>query len=171
MKVLLTIEEYKERIIKLVMDVANKTINPNGDDYFKFEFISWLVKECLTDNFHCVDWCNRMYINTFGRDRNGKLWRNENMSQIDEKEAVEFNLQEWYAKFNEAAIKSYDKQYYMCDCTEGYGLDEVDNRIYIEEVVSAYFLENTNEAYYLSLEIFKKLYGYEYKIDRDFKCE
>ena len=37
MKVLLTIEEYKERIIGLVMDVASKTINPNGDDYFKYK--------------------------------------------------------------------------------------------------------------------------------------
>ena len=171
MKVLLTIEEYRERIINLVMDAANKSINPDGDDYFKFEFISWLVKECLTDHFHCVDFCNRMFINTFGRDRNGKLWCEENMQQIDEEEAEEFNSQEWYEKFNKDAKKRYEKQYYMSDCTDGYGLDELDNRIYIEEVVSAYFLENCNEPYYISLEIFERLYGREYKIDREFKCE
>ena len=171
MKVLLSIEEYRERIINLVMDVAKKTINPNGDDYFKFEFISWLVEECLTDNFHCVDFCNRMFINTFGRDRNGKMWCEENMHQIDEDEAKEFNSQEWYEKFNKQARKTWSKTYEMCSCEDGYGLDELDNRIYIEGVVSAYFLENTNEAYRIALEVFVKLYGYEYEIDRDFRCE
>lgn len=171
MKILLTIEEYKERIINLVMDVANKTINPNGKDYFKFEYIDLLVKQCVTDNFQLVDVCNQMFINTFSRDRNGRLWCEENMRQIDEVEAKEFNSQEWYAKFNEKARKNWEKQYYMCDCTDGYGLDELDNRIYIEEVVSAYFLENTNEPYYIALETFKRLYGYDYVVDREFKCE
>ena len=171
MKVLLTIEEYKERIIGLVMDVANKTINPNGDDYFKFEYISWLVGQCLTDNFHCVDVCNQMYINTFGRDRNGRLWCRENMRQIDEEEAEEFNSQEWYEAFNKKARKYYEKQYYFCSCEDGYGLDDINNQIFIEEVVSAYFKENGNEGYYMSLEVFKRLYGHEYEVDKEFKCE
>lgn len=170
MKILLSIEEYKERIINLVMDVANKTINPDGGDYFKFEYISWLVKECVTDHYQLVDVCNQMFINTFGRDRNGKLWCDENMRQIDEDEAKEFNSQEWYAKFNERARKNWEKQYYMCSCVDGYGRDSLDNSIFIEEVVSAYFVENTNEAYHLSLEIFKRLYGHDYEVDREFKC-
>lgn len=177
MKVLLTIEEYKERIINLVMDVAYNTINPNGDDYFKFEFITWLVKECLTDHFQLIDFCNQMFINTFGRDRNGKLWCEENMKQIDEAEAKEFNSQEWYKNFNEEAKKHWSKTYYFCPLVEdedgeySYGLDDLDNVILIEEVTSAYFVENTNVVDDLSLEIFKRLYGYEYELDYDFKCE
>ena len=171
MKILLTIEEYKERITKLVMDMANTTINPNGNNYFKMEYINLLVKECVTDNFHYVDFCNQMFINTFGRDRNGKLWSKENIKQIDDEEAEEFNSQEWYKKYNEKARKNYVPTKYMCSCSENDGTDEdvLNDTIFIEEVVSTYFLET--DLSMLSLEIFKKLYGHDYEIDRDFKCE
>ena len=169
MKVLLTIEEYRERIIKLVMDVANKTINPNGDDYFKFEYIKILVDKCLTNHLQLVDVCNQMFINTFDRDRNGKLWCEENISQIDKKEAEEFNSQDWYVKFNEERKKNWWPRV-IVQPSNNYREFE-DAIYYVESAAQTYFLENTNEAYHISLEVFVKLYGYEYKIDRDFKCE
>ena len=169
MKVLLTIEEYKERIINLVIGVANKTINPNGDDYFKFEYISWLVNQCLTNHCCLIDACNQMFLNVFGKDRNGKVWCKENLSQIDEVEVSEFNSQEWYSKFNAKAKANWERQYKM------YPTNEYENDwrfVYdIEDVASLYFEIESNEAYHLSHKIFKKLYGYDYEVNKDFRIE
>ena len=170
MKVLLTIEEYKERIINLVCDVAEKTINPSGDDWFKFEYIRLMVSKCLTDNFVLVDVCNQMFINVFGRDRNGKIWCDENINQIDEKEAEEFDSQEWYRNFNEKAKQNYEPTYLMKQSKE-YGRDLWDRIWYVRKIAQDFFINDSNIEYELVKEIFKRLYGHEYEVDRDFKCK
>ena len=101
-----------------------------------------------------------------------KLWDfYNNRLELTDEEAEEFNSQEWYKKYNEKARKNYALSNYMCSCSENDGTDEdvLNDTIFIEEVVSTYFLET--DLSMLSLEIFKKLYGHDYEIDRDFKCE
>ena len=172
MRFLLTIEEYKERIINLVTDVAGKTINPQGDDWFKMEYIGFLVNECLSNHIMLVDVCNQMYINVFGRDRNGKRWCDENIKQIDQKECDEYNSQKWYATYNDDKWH-WPKQYV-------YPYDEKLNRfnddilpdiINIESTALFYFKENYNVSYEMQKEVFRRLYGYDYTVDKDFECK
>lgn len=170
MKVLLTIEEYKERIINLVMDVASKTINPNGGDWFKMEYIELLVGKCLTDSVMLVDVCNQMYINTFGRDRNGKLWCEENLRQIDQKEVDEYNSQEWYAKYNADKYNWPKQELYPYEGEEGEA-DVISSAFDIESTALFYFEKNYKVSYEMQKEVFRRLYGYDYTVDKDFKCE
>ena len=58
MKVLLTIEEYRERIIGLVMAVASKTIADSADDFFKWKIIEMLTDMCLVEELPVIDQCN-----------------------------------------------------------------------------------------------------------------
>ena len=55
MKILLTIEEYKERAKNVIKETAKQTIAETASDYFKFELLSMLAHKCFTNEIMCVD--------------------------------------------------------------------------------------------------------------------
>lgn len=164
MKILLTVEEYRERAINLVMEYAKKIITETADDYFKYEIISMLSDKCLTNEIMCVDVVNQLYFKTFLTDRNGNPLTKDVIKKIDEKEVEEFNSQEWYLKYNEKARKSYKFCYYL-RLPEDMGNDWFDRRYSIEEIVTMPFVKDNNESYKITCEAFKRLYGYDFHID------
>ena len=168
MKVLLTINEYRERAINVIMETAKENINPNGNDYFKFQFIYHLAKETFDNQFMCVDVVNQLFIKTFRYDRNGKMLCLKNVKQINTKEADEFNSQEWYVDYNEKRKKSWQPQQKIV-CESHITKDQLRSDIFdIERIVSLPFVEDINMPYHIANECFKRLYGYDFEIDKGF---
>lgn len=50
------------------------------------------------------------------------------------------------------------------------GLNTIERIITIKDVVSMPFRDDCNEIYYLTEEVFKRLCGYEFKYDREYKA-
>ena len=94
MKVLLTIEEYKERAANLVIETAKQIIADSAPDVYKWKVIDMLTEECFTWDINVIDQLNRMFFNTFWVDRNGDVFSEDVLSKIDQEEADEFNAQE-----------------------------------------------------------------------------
>lgn len=166
MKVLLTIAEYRERAINLVVEYAKQIINETADDYFKYEVINMLATKCFTNEIMCVDIVNQLYFKVFFTDRNGNPLTKDVIKKIDEEEVEEFNSQEWYVKYNEDAKRNWKTRYHLC-LPKDMGNDWLDKKWAIEQVVTLPFVKDINTAYRISNEAFKRLYGYEYEIDRD----
>lgn len=173
MEVLLTIEEYKERAINLVMDVAKNLINPTADDWFKFETIMKFAGETFTNHYMLIEQENQLFIKCFCFDRNGKRLNSTNIKKIGRKEADEFNSQDWYKSEYEKAKKDWDLARCWSLKISPYkymGNNTFERIVTIEDVVSKPF-EDSNEAYYVAVECFKRLYGYEYHNNREFKVK
>lgn len=170
MKILLTIEEYKQRAIDLIKETAKQTIAETASDYFKFEILSMITKKCFTNEMMCVDIVNQLFFKVFLTDRKGKPITFETLKRIDEKEANEFNSQEWYVNYYEKKKKNYEPVYKIYPCTEPDECTESDfdnMEFQLIEVLLTPF--DNNEEYRISLQVFKELYGYDYKIDREYK--
>lgn len=172
MKILLTIEEYRERAKNLIKETAKQTIAETASDYFKYEMLRMLVDRCFTYDIMCVDIVNKMFFEVFHRDRNGNAITEKTLRLIDEEEVSEFNSQEWYAKYNEEKRK-----YYHCTAEirsfekSGWNDEQrVNNLSYeIDDAVLKPFTDNCNTLYHLTTEIFKELYGHDYETDREYK--
>lgn len=172
MKILLTIEEYKERAKNVIKETAKQTIAETASDYFKFELLSMLAHKCFTNEIMCVDIVNKMFFDVFRRDRNGNPITVETLRLIDEDEVKEFNSQEWYAKYNDERRKRYERTAEIRSFEKSGWDDEqrIRNLDYeLDEAVLVPFTDNCNTIYYLTLEIFKELYGHDYEIDREYK--
>ena len=173
MEVLLTIEEYRERATNLVLDIAKSVINPTADDWVKYTTIRTFAEKVFHDDFQCIDQVNQLFIKCFSYDRNGKRLNSTNISKIGRKEADEFNSQEWY-------VKEYDKAHKNWELARCWGLkispykymgkNTIARRITIEDVVSFPFKDDCNEIYHLTEEVFKRLYGYNFEYDRNYKA-
>lgn len=172
MKVLLTIEEYKERAINLVMEVAKETLNPNAADIFKMDFIQLYAEKCVTDNVMYYDICNQMYIRTFEYDRNGRKITFDVTKEIDDKEAKEFNSQPLVKKYNDEA-KKYWRRIHEITGYDKDGYYDKHSRVFniTYTLINIFNEVDHNAAYHIANEAFKRLYGYEYEVDRDFKLE
>ena len=170
MKILLTIEEYRERIIQVVSKVTKETIIPEAPDYFKWEFIYMMTEKAITNNITTIDEVNQLFIMVFGYDRLGHRLSESTLMQIDQTEIDEFESQEWYVK-------------YYKDCKENWKPAEKitpRNKIvlgnensYLFSLIMAIqrpFVEDINIHYHLAQEIFKTLYGHNFEYDREFKC-
>ena len=165
MNTLLSVEEYHERAINVVMETAMQNIAPNATDYFKYEFIYFLAQEALTDHFMRYDVANQMFIKVFMYDRNGKIITLENIKQIDKKEIKEFNSQPRYVEYNKKRKKNWQiiKELYWTPKKE-------DFMIILKDVLALPFKEDINSAYKIANEAFKRLYGHDYQIDKDFQA-
>lgn len=173
MEVLLTIEEYRERATNLVMDIAKSVINPTADDWAKYTTIRTFAEKVFHNDFECVDQANQLFIKCFSYDRNGKRLNSTNVNKIGRKEADEFNSQEWYKKEYEKAEKDWNIGRCLKLEISPYkymGSNTFERIITIENVVSVPFHDDCNEIYYLTEEVFKRLYGYEFKYDRNYKA-
>ena len=179
MKILLTIEEYMERAIRNVMEAATETINPGADDTFKMDFIQMCAEKCTENHFMLVDSANRMFIRTFCYDRNGDMLE-DTITGIDEADAMEFNSQPDLKEFNSKRRHSWEQTFevFACD-TDVYGNDVTDDEMkrnaaftIIDKVHGAATEINgvNNTAYRIACEAFRRLYGHDYKPDREYKC-
>jgi hypothetical protein len=170
MKILLTIEEYRERIIQLVTEVVNKTVIPIAPDYFKWEFIYMLVEKAVTDDIMALDEVNQLFIKAFEYDRNGCRLSVETLKQIDQDEVDEFEGQEWYVEY----YRKCKKDYCPADRITPYeriNFGHLEYRLFdLIRAVQRPFIEDTNAKYHLAKEIFKTLYGHEFEYNRNFKC-
>lgn len=170
MKVLLTIDEYRERIIDLTMKTVQATVLPTAEDWLKYDIIYGIVNKCVTDEFMTIDQCNQMFLRVFGCDRDGNRLTEDNIKRITKKEADEFNRQEWYAK-------NYDKE--KCGAWRfrvSPSKDVYDNKYfeYLCDVISVAqraFTDDINTKYHISNEVFNRLYGHEFEWDKGFKVE
>ena len=168
MKVLLTIAEYRERAISLVVEYAKQIISETADDYFKHEIINMLATKCFTNELMCVDIVNQLYFKVFLTDRYRNPLTKEVIEKIDEEEVEEFNSQEWYVKYNEDAKRHWKPRYHLC-LHEDMGNDWFDKKWAIEQLVTLPFVKDCNTAYQIGNEAFKRLYGYEYEVDKDWQ--
>lgn len=168
MKILLTIEEYRERIIGNVMTVASRSISDGADDFFKWKFIELLTDMCLVEEVPAFDQCNQMFMRVFELDRNGNPLK-ETLKSIDQAEADEFNNQKWYKEFNEDARKSWKNTYLIYPYDEMPGHDDWDHFYYTKRTLQHAFINDTNTKYYIAKEIFLRLYGHEFKYDQNYK--
>ena len=167
MKVLLTIEEYRERIIGLVMAVASRTISECADDYFKWKVIEMLTELCITNQVTCIKQDNQMFIRVFGLDRKGNPLE-ESLKRINKAEADEFNSQKWYKEFNEDAMKRWKSVYEIYPYGKMPGKDDWDHLYYITRVLQHAFIDNCNTKYNIEKEIFSRMYGHEFEYDKSF---
>ncbi len=173
MKILLTIEEYKERAINLVCEVAKQTIIPTAQDAFKWDFVRLLAENCVTDHIMYVDVANQMYIKVFEYDRNGRRLTEEIAREIDKAEAKEFNAQPECCKYHDNARKSYKPTYEIrgFDKNDWYPENFSQSFDVTYNLLNIFHELDHNAAYHIATESFKRLYGYEYEVDREFKCE
>lgn len=168
MNVLLTIEEYKERAINNIIEIVNSSIVPTADDFFKWEFIHLLSQKTFENHFMLIDYENRMWINVFDRDRNGKRLNSSNIRKIDKKEAEEFNAQTFYV--NERSKRSYCFSSHIAPY-KSLGEDTWTQRDTIHDVITLPFRHVEAIAHEIADECFKRLYGYEYDVDTNFVCK
>lgn len=171
MKILLTKEEYEERAINVVIDAARDLINEHANDYLKWNILHDWFKKCFTYEVMSVDIVNYFFFKVFGYDRDGKLFGVDNLININEKEIEEFESQEWYIKY----VKQCKENYYPIESIQPVldkeFLDVNDEIFDITRVLLIPFTSDINVPYYLANKAFKRLYGYEYQIDRDFKLD
>ena len=169
MKVLLTIEEYRERIIRVVTEISRETIIPEAPDYFKWEFISMLTEEAVTNHFMSIDEVNQLFIKVFGTDRDGNRLSTDTLKRINRKEVNEFESQEWYVEYYEKCKKDYrpaDRIIPFSQIVPGHE----DNRLFdLVRVVQRPFIDNINTKYYIAKEIFKNLYGHDFEYNQEYK--
>jgi hypothetical protein len=170
MKVLLTIEEYRERIIQVVTEITKETIIPEAPDYFKWEFIGMLTEKAITDNLMTIDEVNQLFIRVFEYDRDGQRLNTDTLKRIDQAEVDEFEAQEWYVKYYVGCKKNYrpaDRVVPFDQIAPGCE----DYRLFdLIRTVQKPFVEDINTKYYIAKEIFKSLYGHDFEYDREFKC-
>lgn len=173
MKVLLTIDEYRERIIDLTMKTVQATVLPTAEDWLKFDIIDGIVKKCITDDYMTVDQCNQMFLRVFGCDRDGNRLTEENIKRITKKEADEFNRQEWYAKNYEEKQKKCEASWrYRISPSEDVWGDEYFTYLHdVIRIAQSAFTDDINTKYHISNEVFNRLYGHEFEWDRGFKVE
>ena len=166
MKVLLTINEYKERAINNIIEIANKSIVPTADDFFKWEFIYMLAQKSFENHFMLREFANRMWINVFDKDRNGKRLNSSNIRKIDKEEAEEFNRQDFYVHLEPRYCYSSKLAPY-----KNLGKDVFTQRYNIHDLITLPFKNVDNTAYEIADICFKRLYGYEYDVDTNFVCK
>lgn len=174
MKVLLTIDEYRERATKLVYETAKSVINPTADDWVKYETIATFAKKVYHNDVMAMEQPNQLFVKCFSYDRNGKRLNSTNVSKIGRKEADEFNSQPWYTKKFDGAKKSWN----LVECWsleispyKNLGENTFERIVTIEDVVSKPFRDAYEyEVYYLTEEVFKRLYGYEFKYNKEYKA-
>lgn len=169
MKVLLTIEEYRERIIQVVTKVTRETIIPEAPDYFKWKFISMLTEEAVTNHFMCIDEVNQLFIKVFGYDRDGNRLSTDTLKRIDRKEVKEFESQEWYVGYYEKCKKDWkpaDRVTPFSQIVPGYE----DSRLFdLVRTIQRPFIDDINTKYYIAKEIFKNLYGHDFEYNKEYK--
>lgn len=171
MKVLLTIEEYRERIIQVVSEVAKETIIPGAPDCFKWEFISTMTEKAVTNHFMTIDEVNQLFIKSFEYDREGHRLSVESLKEIDQPEVDELEAQEWYVKYYEDCKKNWkiaDRVVPFNEIPPGGDPETFLFRTII--TVQRPFVEDINTKYYIAKEIFKRLYGHDFEYDREYKC-
>ena len=168
MKVLLTIEQYRTRILNIVKQTARQLLKAGADDYFKFEVIHDLCKQCVTYRFMSIDQVNQLFFKTFYCDKEGKPFTEETLSLIDKKEADEFNSQKWYADFYKKRAQNYEPCNKMSPIDKS-KIDLDEDLFHISIVVLQYWGNNTNEPYHIAKEAFKELYGYEFSYNSEWK--
>ena len=171
MKVLLTIEEYRERIIQVVTEITKETIIPEAPDYFKWEFISTMTEKAVTDHLMTIDEVNQLFIKSFEYDRDGHRLSIESLKKIDRSEVDELEAQEWYVKYYEDCKKNWklaDRVVPFNEIPSGGDLETFLFRTII--TVQRPFVEDINTKYHIAKEIFKRLYGHDFEYDREYKC-
>lgn len=168
MKVLLTIEQYRTRILNLVKQTARQLLKDGADDYFKFKVINDLCKQCVTFRIASIDQVNQLFFKVFYCDKEGKPFTEETLSLIDKKEADEFNSQKWFADFYEKRHKNYEPCYKISPINKN-EIDLDEDLFHINNVICQYWENNTNEPYYIAKEVFKELYGYEFSYNYEWK--
>jgi hypothetical protein len=169
MKVLLSIEEYRERIIRVVTEVVRETIIPEAPDYFKWKFIEMLTEDAVTNNFMSIDEVNQLFIKVFETDRSGRRLSVGSLKEIDQAEVEEFESQEWYVRYYEKCKKDYrpaDRVTPFGQIVPGYE----DNRLFdLVRAVQRPFIDDINTKYYIAKEIFKNLYGHDFEYNKEYK--
>ncbi len=168
MKVLLTIEQYRTRIINLVKQTARQLLKAGADDYFKYEVIYDLCKKCVTYDIPSIDQVNQLFFKVHYCDKEGKPFTEETLSLIDKKEAEEFNSQKWFADFYEKRRKNYEP----CDKMRPINKSKIDleeDLYHISRVIRQYWENNINEPYYMAHKVFKELYGYKFSYNSEWK--
>lgn len=168
MKVLLTIEQYRARIIELVKATARQLLKAGADDYFKFKIINDICEQCVTYNITAIDQVNQLFFKVFYCDKEGKPFTKETLSLIDTKEAKEFNSQKWYADFYKKRKQNYEPCYKISPINKS-KIDLNKDLFRIIDVILQYWENNTNEPYYIAEKVFKELYGYEFSYNREWK--
>jgi len=171
MKILLTIEEYRERIIQVVSEVAKETIIPGAPDCFKWEFIYLLTEKAVTNHFMTIEEVNQLFIKSFEYDRNGHRLSVESLKGIDQEEVAEFESQKWYIKYYEDCRKNWkpaDRVIPFNKIPSGGDLETFLFRTIV--AVQRPFVEDINTKYHIAKEIFKSLYGHDFEYNQEFKC-
>jgi len=171
MKILLTIEEYRERIIQVVSEVAKETIIPDAPDCFKWEFIYLLTEKAVTNHFMTIEEVNQLFIKSFEYDREGHRLSVESLKGIDQEEVDEFESQKWYVEYYEDCRKNWkpaDRVIPFNKIPSGGDLETFLFRTII--AVQRPFVEDINVKYHIAREIFKNLYGHDFVYNQEFKC-
>ena len=171
MKVLLTKEEYEERAINVVIDAAKDLIYEHSDDYLKWNILHDWFKKCFNFESMRVDIIDQFFFKVFRYDRNGKSFDVENLIQINEREIEEFESQEWYIKYVEQCKENYYPIESIQPVLDKEFLDVNDEFFDIIRVLLIPFTSDINIPYYLANKAFKRLYGYEYQMDKNFKLD
>ena len=168
MKVLLSIEEYRERIIRVVTEVVQETIIPEAPDYFKWKFIEMLTEDAVTNNFMSIDEVNQLFIKVFETDRSGRRLSVESLKEIDQAEVEEFESQEWYVEYYVRCKKDWkpsDRVVPFDQIVPGYE----DHRLTeLVRTIQRPFIDNINTKYYIAKEIFKNLYGHDFEYNKEY---
>ena len=160
MEKLLTFEEYNERAINLVVETAKKIIKDDADDLYKWGIVNLLVEKCLSWHFMLVDKVNELFFEVFGRDRNGEKFPNK--IKFSKKECKAFNSQPKIAEMNKKARESWGRIYELEPDVVYEHYDFIDTLL-------SPFVDDCNSSYHIAKEAFKRLYGHDYEIDRDYK--
>ncbi len=167
MKVLLTTEEYRERAIGLVMEVAKETLRDEADDFFKYKFIRSLSKDCFEDRIGYMDEENRMFNGVFRKDRDGNPLDAEAIRRIGTREAKEFESQEWYAKRLDERKKRKIPYRYMYEYKKMFGEEDSHRLRMVEDAISLPFKVDPNSALVVADEAFRRLYGHRFRYNEE----
>ena len=170
MKVLLTIEEYRERIISVVTDVVKETVLPTAKNYFKWEIVYMLTEQAVTNDIMSIEEVNQMFIRSFLFDRNGKRFTPDMLRQIDEAEAGEVNAQSFYVEYFSECHKAYRSPDKVYPYDRMPGRSDDSKMSYLLRALQAPFTNDINTKYHLAKEIFRRLYGHDFEHDRDYVC-
>lgn len=168
MKVLLTIEQYRTRILNLVKQTARQLLKAGADDYFKYEVIYNLCKKCVTYDITSIDQVNQLFFKVFYCDKEGKPFTEETLSLIDEKEAEEFNSQKWFADFYKKKAQNYNRYDKIVPLNKS-KIDLEEDLFHISRVIRQYWEDYINEPFYMAHEVFKELYGYEFSYNSEWE--
>lgn len=167
MKILLTIEEYKERVVNNLVEIGKQSFSNNINDFIAFTTLHKLAEESYTYHLAYKDSSNQLFLGVFGVDRNGNNIK-DTMFDITQEECDEFNSQPCMKKFYEDCKKRWNGYYELRPFDKNYihpiykvGCTTFD----VFKVIIQPFEGDVNLPYYAAKEAFERLFGYKYEFD------